>query len=227
VSYEAQAAIELEMAMEGMNREGREDRKDILTKRPQNVPKDRDAGDHSAYCFELRAARDGDLSTVADGAREKEKRISDTSSRLALNAQAAEQRQNRARGVSPGNETKGDSAPKGRQIQGTSVIISSRRMSEELIQDVLRGTHVSDISRKFHNGLVNTFVEIARTLRVRRSINRVCLSGGTFNNLYLTTNLVSALIAQKFEVFTQNEVPAGDGGLSLGQAMVAVHQIEN
>jgi hydrogenase maturation protein HypF len=44
------------------------------------------------------------------------------------------------------------------------------------------------------------------------------------NNLYLTTQLLSRLGADGFEVFTQNEVPAGDGGLSLGQAMVAAHQ---
>jgi hydrogenase maturation protein HypF len=97
-------------------------------------------------------------------------------------------------------------------------------MFEELIEDVSRGTPVSEISLKFHNGLVNIFVEIAETLRDRTSLNRVCLSGGTFNNLYLTKNLNAALSAASFEVFTQNEVPAGDGGLSLGQAMVAAFQ---
>jgi len=97
-------------------------------------------------------------------------------------------------------------------------------MFEELIEDVSRGTPVSVISRKFHEGLINMFVEIAKTLRDRTSLHRVCLSGGTFNNLHLTTNLVAALAAANFEVFTQNEVPAGDGGLSLGQAMVAAHK---
>jgi hydrogenase maturation protein HypF len=105
-----------------------------------------------------------------------------------------------------------------------TLIISSRRMFEDLIEDVSRKTPISEISRKFHNGLVNIFVEMARTLRDHTSLNRVCLSGGTFNNLYLTTHIIPALTAADFEVFTQNEVPAGDGGLSLGQAMVAAHQ---
>jgi len=109
------------------------------------------------------------------------------------------------------------------QESGTG-IISTRPMFESLVEDVLRGTPVSGISRKFHNGLVNIFVEIARTLRDHTSLNRVCLSGGTFNNLYLTKNLLAALAAEEFEVFTQNEVPAGDGGLSLGQALVAAHR---
>jgi hydrogenase maturation protein HypF len=224
VSYEAQAAIELEMAIEDMNRE---DRKDVLTNRPQSVPKDHDAGNGGAYCFELSATQGGDLSTVGDGASGREKWISDAFPQLSLDGEAAKQRQNRARGVSPGNETEARSAPKGRQIQGTPVIIGSRRMFEALIEDVLRRTPVTDISRRFHNGLVNIFVEIAGTLRDRTSLNRVCLSGGTFNNLYLTTNLVAALTAADFEVFTQNEVPAGDGGLSLGQAMVAAHQLRS
>jgi hydrogenase maturation protein HypF len=104
------------------------------------------------------------------------------------------------------------------------LLINTRSMFEELIEDVSRGTPVSEISLKFQNGLVNIFVEIAETLRDRTSLNRVCLSGGTFNNLYLTKNLNAALSAASFEVFTQNEVPAGDGGLSLGQAMVAAFQ---
>ena len=106
----------------------------------------------------------------------------------------------------------------------TPALISTRPMFEALVADVLSNQPPPEISRKFHNGLVTAFVAIAETLRDRTSLNRVCLSGGTFNNLYLTTHLVAALTTARFEVLTQNEVPAGDGGLSLGQAMVAAHQ---
>jgi hydrogenase maturation protein HypF len=95
---------------------------------------------------------------------------------------------------------------------------------EALVQDVRSNRPLAEVSRKFHNGLANVFAKIAETLRQRTSLYRVCLSGGTFNNLYLTAQLVSRLSADGFEVFTQNEVPAGDGGLSLGQAMVAAQQ---
>ena len=192
VSYEAQAAIELEMAIENLNRK---DRQEFA----QNAKGKLSSDDFVAYTFELRS-----------------------------NSQAAEQRQNAARGVSPGNKPQEDSAPAGRQNpdveDATVLLIRTRPMFEALVEDVLRGTPVSAISRKFHNGLVNIFVEIARALRDSTSLNRVCLSGGTFNNLYLTTSLLAALTAAEFDVFTQNEVPAGDGGLSLGQAMVAVHR---
>jgi hydrogenase maturation protein HypF len=108
-----------------------------------------------------------------------------------------------------------------------SKIISTRPMFESLVEDVCQRRPLAEISRKFHNGLANVFVKIAERLREHTSLNRVCLSGGTFNNLYLTTQLLSRLSADGFEVFTQNEVPAGDGGLSLGQAMVAAHRAEH
>jgi len=123
-----------------------------------------------------------------------------------------------------GDELKSDAYPFEMIQRNGPLLINARAMFEELFQDVSRGTALSAISHKFHNGLVNIFVEVAETLRGRSSLNRVCLSGGTFNNLYLIKNLNAALSAAGFEVFTQNEVPAGDGGLSLGQALVAAHQ---
>jgi len=103
-------------------------------------------------------------------------------------------------------------------------IISTRPMFEALLKDVGDDIPVAEISRKFHDGLVNVFVQIGEILREHKSLNRICLSGGTFNNLYLTVRISSELRAAGFEVFTQNEVPAGDGGLSLGQAMIAAHR---
>ena len=67
---------------------------------------------------------------------------------------------------------------------------------------------------------------IAIATRVRGPwLEQVCLSGGTFNNSYLLEHLSSRLRAERFEVFTQSEVPAGDGGLCLGQAVVAAHNL--
>jgi len=52
------------------------------------------------------------------------------------------------------------------------------------------------------------------------------LSGGTFHNLYLSEHLEAQLLASRFEVFTHREVPAGDGGLSLGQALIAAAKLQ-
>lgn len=109
-------------------------------------------------------------------------------------------------------------------LEDSAWVIGTRPLFEALIEDVAARRSLGEISYKFHNGLVAVFCEIANRLRKRTSLNRVCLSGGTFNNLYLTEHLVRALSQVGFEVFTHSEVPAGDGGLSLGQAMVAAAQ---
>jgi hydrogenase maturation protein HypF len=103
-------------------------------------------------------------------------------------------------------------------------IIDTRPLFSELIADLRRSVPVAQISAKFHLGLVEIFSRIARELRERNRLNRVCLSGGTFQNRFLAEHLEEKLADDSFEVFSHSEVPAGDGGLSLGQAMVAAHR---
>lgn len=100
-------------------------------------------------------------------------------------------------------------------------IIRTRAMFESLVQDLKQSLTVGAISRRFHNGLAKALVEIAIALRQTRGLNRVCLSGGTFHNMYLSRKIEAELRGLGFEVFAQREVPAGDGGLSLGQALIA------
>jgi len=102
-------------------------------------------------------------------------------------------------------------------------IISTRPMFAALLRDLSMKVQPGIISARFHNGLLELFLGLANTLRKRTTLDRVCLCGGTFNNAYLTENLCRRLRADKFQVFTQSQVPCGDGGLSLGQALVAAH----
>jgi hydrogenase maturation protein HypF len=59
--------------------------------------------------------------------------------------------------------------------------------------------------------------------RIRRSdgLDRVCLSGGTFQNVYLLARTAAELRRLGFGVFLHAMVPANDGGISLGQAVIA------
>jgi hydrogenase maturation protein HypF len=95
----------------------------------------------------------------------------------------------------------------------------------EIVEDLRRKVCMETISCRFHNGLVETLVCLACLLRQESSFNQICLSGGTFNNLLFFEHLVHKLASHGFEVFTHSEVPAGDGGLSLGQALVAAHRV--
>jgi len=101
--------------------------------------------------------------------------------------------------------------------------IGTRSLFDWLIADIEKGTSVPDMSRRFHNGLVAVLVELAEKIRAQRELSRVCLSGGCFQNVLLFESLLAALRKQQFEVYFHSEVPAGDGGLSLGQALVAAH----
>jgi hydrogenase maturation protein HypF len=93
-----------------------------------------------------------------------------------------------------------------------------------IVEDVLQRATQGQISQRFHEGLVEALGRVAHVVRERTSLNRVCLSGGSFQNVYLAIALERKLVKEGFEVFTHSEVPPGDGGLSLGQAVVAAHR---
>jgi hydrogenase maturation protein HypF len=99
--------------------------------------------------------------------------------------------------------------------------IGTRALFETILEDLARNVALETISRRFHNGLVAVLARLAGLLRQESSLHRVCLSGGVFHNSLVLEQLVRDLDAAGFEVFTHAQVPAGDGGLSLGQAMIA------
>ena len=103
-------------------------------------------------------------------------------------------------------------------------IIGTRRLFDAILFDIANKVPTGKVSRRFHNGLVQTFTSVAELVRQKYGHERVCLSGGTFQNVYLLEHLQSSLQCQGFQVFAHSEVPAGDGGLSLGQALVAAHR---
>jgi hydrogenase maturation protein HypF len=110
-------------------------------------------------------------------------------------------------------------------LDGDIRIIDTRRAFELILMDLDMQVPVAVISRRFHHGLVNVFTQLAESIRIESALNRVCLSGGAFHNAYLLTRLKKQMERSNFEVFVHSQVPAGDGGLSLGQALIAAHRI--
>jgi hydrogenase maturation protein HypF len=98
---------------------------------------------------------------------------------------------------------------------------------QAILADLRRQQPVPDISRRFHAGLSAVFVELAEKMRERTQLNRVCLSGGCFHNVLFFQILLDALHGKSFEVYFHSEVPAGDGGISLGQALIAAHRLQS
>jgi hydrogenase maturation protein HypF len=107
---------------------------------------------------------------------------------------------------------------------GTNCNIGTRTLFHSIISDLQQGESIANISHRFHAGLAQVFVDLAEKIRERHKLYRVCLSGGCFQNVLLLELLRDALRAKSFEVYFHSEVPASDGGLSLGQALIAAHK---
>src|SRR5579859_74971 len=110
-------------------------------------------------------------------------------------------------------------------LRGATWEIGTKPLFDWLLKDIRQQTSVADISRKFHNGLALVFVDVAERIRDRTELNRVCLSGGCFLNALLLETMIAEMKERSFEVFFHTEVPAGDGGISLGQAVIAGRRV--
>ncbi len=77
------------------------------------------------------------------------------------------------------------------------------------------------IAARFHNTVAAAIVETCLRIRRESGLGRVCLSGGTFQNVLLVSRAVSGLRRNGFEVFLHSRVPPNDGGIALGQAAIA------
>jgi hydrogenase maturation protein HypF len=95
-----------------------------------------------------------------------------------------------------------------------------------VLADIDRGVSVSTISVKFHNTLIRLLADLCDRLRRERDLNRVVLSGGVFQNARLLSGLIAALMARGFEVYSHRRVPANDGGIALGQAVIAAKSMQ-
>jgi len=90
-----------------------------------------------------------------------------------------------------------------------------------VVTDLLEGELPDVISGRFHNTLIKMLHQICVTIRTESHVAQVALSGGVFQNETLLSGLTKALVADGFGVLSQSKVPANDGGLSLGQAVIA------
>jgi hydrogenase maturation protein HypF len=92
-----------------------------------------------------------------------------------------------------------------------------RPMLRRIVTEQMDGASVATISARFHNTLAAAAVEVAKHV----GEPRVALSGGCFQNRLLATRTADALERAGFRVLLHRQVPPNDGGISLGQAMIA------
>lgn len=100
-------------------------------------------------------------------------------------------------------------------------VIDHRPLFAAIVSDLQRGETCGGISARFHRTVAEAALVLCRRIRRTSGVATVALSGGVFQNRLLTETLVSLLQADDFEVLTHSLVPPNDGGLSLGQAVIA------
>lgn len=100
-------------------------------------------------------------------------------------------------------------------------LIAGSDLVRAVVEDMESGTPVPVISARFHNGVAETIARMCARLREQTGVSTVALSGGVFQNMLLLNRTSTLLNTAGFRVLMHSRVPANDGGISLGQAVVA------
>jgi hydrogenase maturation protein HypF len=96
----------------------------------------------------------------------------------------------------------------------------------QIVNDLNKDIPVSVISARFHNSIIWSIFETVQKMRKETGITRVVLTGGSFQNRYLAERMINLLEGNGLEVFLPARVPCNDGGIALGQLMVAARRRE-
>jgi hydrogenase maturation protein HypF len=103
----------------------------------------------------------------------------------------------------------------------TATEIDLRQSIREIMTARDQGDGVSRIASRFHATLAAAIGEVCRRIRRADGLERVCLSGGSFQNMRLLEQTAAELENSGFTVYSHSEIPPNDGGIALGQAAVA------
>jgi hydrogenase maturation protein HypF len=106
------------------------------------------------------------------------------------------------------------------EVDGVAVIRLAGLLGD-VLADLRRGAPRPEISGRFHRTMASLIADVCPKFRESTGISRVALSGGVFQNRLLLRLAVAALEGAGFDVITHEKVPTNDGGVSLGQAVIA------
>jgi hydrogenase maturation protein HypF len=101
-----------------------------------------------------------------------------------------------------------------------------RTVLEGLLNDIGNKVSMDVVSARFHNTVCRALLEFAVATRNKSGLSEVALSGGVFCNRYIANRLIGQLRENKFRVFWNHLVPAGDGCIALGQAAIACERMK-
>jgi hydrogenase maturation protein HypF len=131
-------------------------------------------------------------------------------------AEAAMRLEALAAGIDPG-----DAGGYPVRMAGDPLRLDTLGLIRALVSDRLAGVPVSVLAARFHESLAGAVTAACRRLSGQTGLRRVALSGGVFQNALLLERVDTLLREAGLDVYSNRFVPANDGGISLGQALVA------
>lgn len=115
----------------------------------------------------------------------------------------------------------GPSLPIGRHRGGDGLVLDTVGLVSALVEQRRLGRPAGELAAMFHESLAQGITAMCVDLAAELKLDRICLSGGVFQNALLLARVEDLLRNRDLRVFANQQVPANDGGISLGQALVA------
>ena len=106
-------------------------------------------------------------------------------------------------------------------LSGSPLVFDWREMIRSIVRERDQGVDTGVIAARFMNTLVEMAAKMAVAARKDTGLNRLCLSGGSFQNMYIMHRLPARLRAEGFKVYHHSRVSTNDEGIALGQLMIA------
>ena len=119
------------------------------------------------------------------------------------------------------NKGKGVNLPYEIVREGAVFILDMRPMIRALVDNVFLGRSIADQAASFHQTIIAATTDMAEKIAGISNIRRLALSGGCFQNRILLEGCLSSLEKAGFTVLRHRHVPTNDGGIALGQAVIA------
>jgi hydrogenase maturation protein HypF len=99
-------------------------------------------------------------------------------------------------------------------------------MFQAMLSDLRANVPIPILAGRFHNTIAGLLHRVCQKVRTQTGIGEVALSGGVWQNMTLLKKSIHLLQNDGFTIYLHHQVPTNDGGISLGQAVIAMNKLD-